>query len=169
MLSLILVIVGTLIALVGIVLIAPQVRARRIDSGALGAWVIRAGLLVLLVGEGTALFARPELSLVFKVMLISSGAIAFVSLTMLPQEWQQAGFVLQKSLSWQLVWLSLAAYFTAVMFIQPYLMLIGVVGGWLAARYAIRQAAQTEARQVTNVSFGVQAGLLIVTFILLFL
>lgn len=168
MFSLILVIVGTLIALVGIVLIAPQVRARRIDSGALGAWVIRAGLLVIIVGEAVALFARPEINLIFKVMLISSGAIAFVAFAMLPQEWQQDGFVLQRSFSWQIIWGSLAAYLMAIMFIQAYLMLIGAIGGWLVARYLRSMAGQTEARQVMNVSFGIQAGLMIVTFVLMF-
>jgi hypothetical protein len=101
-------------------------------------------------------------------MLITSGAIAFVGFTMLPQEWQQTGFILQKSFSWQVIWGSLAAYLIAIMLIQTYLMVVGVFGGWLFARHLRNSAAQTDSRQATNIALGAQAGLMIVTFVMMF-
>jgi len=90
--------------------------------------------------KAVAMIARPD-PLVFKVMLIAGAAILFVGLTMLPHEWQQPGFALTKSLSWQVTLLGLAAFWMAVMYIEALLMLAGALASFLVARHARRQAA----------------------------
>jgi len=140
MFSLIVVTLGTLLSLAGLIAVAPQVKTHHIDGSSLAAWLFRSGILVLLAGEAVAIVARPD-PLVLKVMLIAGAAILFVGLTMLPHEWQQPGFALTKSLSWQVTLLGLAAFWMAVMYIEALLMLAGALASLLVARHARRQAA----------------------------
>jgi hypothetical protein len=169
MTSLVLVVFGTLIALAGLVTVLPQVKARRIDPNSIGAWIFRAGVLALISGEAVAVIMRPE-KIVLKVMLISGAAILFFGLTMLPHEWQQPGFVLERAFSWQVMLLGLAAFLSAVMFFEFFTALAGVLAGLLGARYARQLAAagRIDIKSVFNAALGGQAGLMIVTVIFLF-
>lgn len=141
MLSLLVVVLGTVLSLFGLVAVAPQVKARRIDGASMAAWLFRSGALVLLAGEAVAFAARPD-PIVYKVMLIAGGAILFVGLTMLPREWQQPGFVLERSLSWHIALLGLAGFWTAVMFVEAITAFVGAGASYLAARYLRTQAAK---------------------------
>lgn len=169
MFSLSLVILGTLIALGGLLAVAPQVRDRRVDPASVGAWIIRAGLLVLIVGEAVAVGWRPDLGLVFKVMLVASGALVFVGLTILPTEWRPDAIRLERTLSWQIIMGGVGAYLVALMFIQVLLMVIGVFLAWIGARASRRWlTGLTDRGQVTPAAFRTQIGLVVLTVILLF-
>lgn len=167
--SLILIVVGTLVALAGLVSVVPQVKAGRIDANLLGAWIFRAGVLALLVGEAVAMITQPE-KIVLKLMMISGASILFVGLTLLPHEWQRTDFVLERSFSWQVLLLGLAAFLTAVMFFEVFTTLIGVVVGLLGARYVRKLAAarQIDIKSVFNATLIGQAGLIVITVVFMF-
>ena len=171
MLSLIITLAGTLLSLFGLVVVAPQVRARQINSASVGAWVCRAGVMVVLAGEAIALFVRPESRLVFKLMLISGAAIAFVGMAILTQEAQQSGFVLEKAFSWQIMWFGITALLMAVMYIQEYVMFAGLVASLVVERLARREAARNrlDHKAISNGTFAGQIILMILTAIMLLL
>src|SRR5258708_24330841 len=98
MFSLILAVLGTLIALAGLVWILFQARTKRFTALVLAVWVFRSGVLIFFVAEAWALFVRPESSLTYKVLLIGSTFILCLGLALLPLEYQQPGLVLERSL-----------------------------------------------------------------------
>jgi hypothetical protein len=171
MLSLLITLAGTLLSLLGLVFVAPQVRARQINGASLGAWAFRAGVMVVLAGEAIALFVRPESRLVFKLMLVSGAAIAFVGTAMLTQEAQQHGFVLERAFSWQIMWFGIAALLMAIMYIQEYVMFAGLAGSLIVERLARREAARNRLDQkaISNGTFAGQIALMILTAIMLLL
>ncbi len=170
MIPLILSIIGSLMALGGLVSLLPQVRAQRLSSASLGAWIFRAGILVLLVGETVALFARPE-ALILKTMLILSAAVVFVCLAIFLREWRQPGFDLERSFSWGAVALSIAALLMAVMYLEGFIMLALALAAVLGAREFRRRvkAGLFEYAALQNLMIAVQACVVVLTLILLFL
>ncbi len=168
MLSLIIIIFGMLIAFVGLLMVAPQVRDLRISAAATGAWVFRGGALALLVGGAAAFLDRPP-TLVLKLMLIAGALIALMGLAILPREWQQAEFKLDKSLSWQIGLLGLAVMLTALLFIEPITMVVGSVLAWLGVQYAKRQfaAGRLDPGPVRTATLVLQIVILVVTTALL--
>jgi len=170
MAPLILSIFGSLLALGGLVALLPQVRAQQLDSGSLGAWIFRAGILVLLVGETIALFARPE-AIVLKTMLVLSAAVVFVCLAIFLREWQQPGYVLERSFGWLAVALGMATFLTAVMYIEPVVMLVAAMIAFFGVREFRRRAKTTtfEYSAVQNLVIALQATIVVFTLILLVL
>jgi hypothetical protein len=167
--SLVLTIVGALIALGGLVTLIPLVRARQLSSGAMGAWIFRAGILILLVGEALAVFNRPE-AIIYKTMLILSAAIVFVTLAMLFQEWQQPGFILANSFSWGAGILGMSALILAMTFVDGWFMLGLTVASLLAVRY-FNHRTRTQAidpGSLQSIIIGAQATIVVITVIALF-
>jgi len=172
MLSLILAVVGTLLSLAGLVWILYQANTRQFKSLSVAVWIFRSGLLVFFVAEAWALFVRPEGNLTYNVLLIGSTLILELGLALLPLEYQQPGLVLERSLSWQVILLSFGLYLAAVMFIQGLIMLAGLLVVWLGVRQARKwtaQATETDRRKFLNLALGAQIGVVVLTFILLFL
>lgn len=170
--SLILTIVGGLIALFGVGWILYQARTRQFTSLALAVWVLRTGLLIFFAAEVWALFVRPEGNLTYKVMLVSSALIAGLGLALLPMEFIQPGLVLERSLSWQVILFSLSVFLIAVMFLQGFVMLGLTLVVWLGVRQARRwtkAATEADRRRVLALAFYTQLGVIALTFILLFL
>ncbi len=167
--STLLVALGFLVALGGLIWIVFEIRAHQSQPNSISSWIFRAGLLIYLAGEAVAIFAPPGIRLTYKVMLLSSAAIVFIGLTLLPYEWQSPDFTLERSLSWQVIVFGLGIYLMAIFFIQGFVMLVGALGGWLAARQVRRWAATGADRQrLLNLAFGLQIGVILLTFILLF-
>jgi hypothetical protein len=172
MLSLILAVVGTLLSLAGLAWILYQANTRQFKSLSLAVWVFRSGLLVFFIAEAWALFVHPEGNLTYKVLLIGSTLILALGLALLPLEYQQPGLVLEHSLSWQVILLSFGLYLAAVMFIQGLVMLVGLLLVWLAIRRARKwtaNATEVDRRKLLNLALGTQIGVVVLTFILLFL
>jgi hypothetical protein len=168
--SLALAVVGALIALGGLVTLLPQVRARQLNGGSIGAWVFRAGILILLAGETFALFSRPE-GLVHKTMLVMSAAIVIVALAMLLQEWQQPNFILERSFSWGAAGLGVATLLLATAFVNGWFMLLLTLGAFIAVR-ALRHRAHTQFIDLSalqNIIIGTQATIILLTLIMLVL
>jgi hypothetical protein len=168
--SLVLAILGALIALGGLITLLPLVRARQLTRSAIGAWIFRAGILVLLAAETAALFARPE-AIIYKTILILSAAIVFVTLAMLSQEWHQPGFLLAKSFSWGAVSLGLAIFLFAMAFVDGWFMLILTIAAIIAVRYfnGRTRAQFIDATSLQSIIIGTQATVIVITVIALFI
>lgn len=167
--SLILAIVGTLVALVGLVWILLQANSKKFTALKLAVWIFRSGLLIFFVAEVWALFVHPEGTFTYKVLLVGSAFIACLGLALLPFEYQQPGLALERSLSWQVILLSLSAFLVAVMFIQVVVMLVLTVVVWISVRQARKwTATEADRKRLLNSAFITQIGVVVLTFILLF-
>ena len=100
MISLLFILLGALLLLVGFVTIAPQVRVHQIEAKSGAAWIFRGGAGLLILGELWGL-QRPIEPALGTVALIVGGATLFAALTIISHERQQADYKFSRSLSLQ--------------------------------------------------------------------
>lgn len=168
--SLILILIGTLLAVLGVGWILYQANTRQLASLNTAVWIYRAGMLAIFVAELVLLFVRPEGNLTFKVLLIGMALVVCLALAILPFEYQRPGLALERSLSWQAILLSLGLYLGAVMYIQSLVMAVGILVVWLGVRRARKlTATEAERRSLLNLAFSTQIGIIFITIFLLFL
>lgn len=170
MIPLVLAIIGSLVALGGLVSLIPQVQAGQLTNTSIGAWIFRAGILLLQTGETVALFDRPE-GIALKTILILSAAVTLVCLAIFGREWRQPGFALESSFSWTAVALCLAALLVAIMYIEVFVMLVAGVAAVIGVREFRRRvkADQFESTSLQNLIIAIQATIVVLTLVLLFL
>jgi len=104
---LILILLGTGLALAGLVAVGPQVRDHRIDPVSKAAWLLKGGAGLLILGQLLGLIRAVE-PVLATVSLMMGGATLFAALTIGSHERQQPGFVWKNSLTLQIFGLGIA-------------------------------------------------------------
>ncbi|MEM7347596.1 MAG: hypothetical protein AAF485_25445 [Chloroflexota bacterium] len=101
MIALLFILLGSLILLLGLALIGPQVNVHEIDPASKAAWIFRGGAGMLILGEIVAFITSVDPAIV-TVCLIMGGATLFSSLIILSHERQQSNYQFSRSLSLQI-------------------------------------------------------------------
>jgi hypothetical protein len=101
MLALLFICLGGLLALAGLVALAPQVRLHQIEPQSWRAWLFRAGAVAVIAGQILSFFAAIA-GIWITATLLLGWAILFASLLVVSHERQQPGYRLGGSLSLQI-------------------------------------------------------------------